>query len=89
MQACLAVAFVVHMRAFMILWLISLPTTLAESMGWTTIAVCFIVAFAILGIDAMAGGPLALAGSLALALCCTLVLALAPAPLPSFVSNAC
>jgi putative membrane protein len=48
------VAFVVHMRAFMILWLVTLPTTLAVEMGWTTIAVCFVVAFAILGIDAMA-----------------------------------
>ena len=47
------VAFVVHMRAFMILWLVSLPLTLAESMGWSTIAVCFVVDFAILGIDAM------------------------------------
>ena len=56
----LAVAFVVHMRAFMVLWLITLPITLVESMGWTTIAVCFVVAFATLGIDAMAGRPFAL-----------------------------
>ena len=48
------VAFVVHMRAFMILWLVTLPLTLAESMGWTTIVACCIVDFAILGIDAMA-----------------------------------
>ena len=48
------VAFVVHMRAFMIMWLCTLPLTLAATMGWTTIPVCFIVAFAILGIDAMA-----------------------------------
>ena len=47
------VAFVVHMRAFMIMWLCTLPLTLAASMGWTTIPVCFIVAFAILGIDGM------------------------------------
>jgi hypothetical protein len=37
------VAFVVHMRAFMILWRVTLPLTLAESTGWTTIMVCFIV----------------------------------------------
>ena len=40
--------------AFMILWLTTLPLTLAESMGWVTVVICFIVAFAVLGIDAMA-----------------------------------
>lgn len=44
----------------MVLWLITLPITLVESMGWTTIAVCFVVAFATLGIDAMAGRDSAL-----------------------------
>ena len=48
------VAFVVHMRALMVLWLITLPMTLAHLMGWTTIVVSFVVTFAILGIDAMA-----------------------------------
>jgi len=38
----------------MILWLTTLPLTLAESMGWVTVVICFIVAFAVLGIDAMA-----------------------------------
>ena len=47
------VAFVVHMRAFMVLWLVTLPLTLAEDMGWTSILICVIVAYAILGIDAM------------------------------------
>ena len=38
----------------MILWLTTLPLTLAESMGWVTVVICFIVAFAVLDIDAMA-----------------------------------
>ena len=38
----------------MVLWLTTLPLTLAESMGWVTVVICFIVAFAVLGIDAMA-----------------------------------
>jgi len=48
------VCFVVHMRAFMVLWLATLPLTLAQALGWTSVAIALIVAFAILGIDAMA-----------------------------------
>ena len=47
------VAFVVHMRAFLVIWLITLPLVLGEKMSWVTIFVCTIVDFAILGIDGM------------------------------------
>ena len=48
------VAFVVLMRAFLVIWLVTLPLMLAKTMGWATVGVCFIITIAVLGIDAMA-----------------------------------
>ena len=48
------VAFVVHMRAFLVIWLITLPFVLAKTLAWATMGVCFLVSVAVLGIDAMA-----------------------------------
>jgi len=48
------IAFVVHMRAFMLIWIITLPLVLAKSLGWATMLVCVLVAVAVLGIEGMA-----------------------------------
>lgn len=47
------IAFVVHMRAFMLIWIITLPLVLAKSLGWATILVSVLVTVPVLGIEGM------------------------------------
>jgi hypothetical protein len=46
--------YVVHLRTFMLLWLLSLPFALVEVAGWLTIPICIAVAYALLGIESIA-----------------------------------
>jgi predicted membrane chloride channel (bestrophin family) len=48
------IAFVVHMRAFMLILFITLPLVLAKILGWATMLVCVLVVVAVLGIEGMA-----------------------------------
>ena len=49
----MTIAFVVHMRAFMLIWIIPLPLVLAKSLGWATILVSVLVTVPVLGIEDM------------------------------------
>ena len=46
-------AYVVHMRRFMLIWLGALPFSLVKNAWWGTIPVCAVIAYAIIGFEAI------------------------------------
>merc|ERR1712039_780276 len=45
--------YIVHLRTFLILWLLALPFALVGKCGWFTVIPCVLIAYALVGLDAI------------------------------------
>lgn len=53
MKTKMPFAYIVHLRAFLILWLLVLPFVLVYDFEWHTVPACFLAAYALFGLDSI------------------------------------
>jgi putative membrane protein len=44
-------AYIVHLRSFLVIWLMALPFTMVQYLGWAAIGACALVAYSLLGLE--------------------------------------